>query len=328
MSPKDLAQVLCHLPIFTDANVLVGLNTSDDAGVYKVNDDFAIVFTVDYFTPVVNDPYDFGAIAATNAFSDCYAMGVRPCVALNIVGFPIRTLPAEVLNRILEGGSDKAREAGVSIIGGHTIEDAEPKYGMAVAGFAHPDAIITNSGAQEGDMLILTKPLGIGILTTGIKGSITSEKGESKAIEVMKTLNAEASAIMTQVGANACTDITGFGLLGHLYEMCVASKVGAEIRLSDVPVLGEAWELAKTGIIPAGAYANKEHVSAYVTFAEGIGEIPQIVLCDPQTSGGLLISVSSDKVGTMVSKFSQVGIQGAVIGGITSREAGCIVVVE
>jgi selenide, water dikinase len=304
------------------------MSTADDAAVYRVRDDLAVAFTVDYFTPIVDDPYDFGAIAAANAMSDCYAMGVTPSIALNIVGFPARTLPMFVLDRILKGGSDKTSEAKVSIIGGHTIDDPEPKYGMAVVGFTHPDAIVTNAGARKGDLLVLTKPLGIGILTTGIKQGVTPASAAHQAIEQMKTLNRNASLVMMDVGVDACTDVTGFGLLGHLWEMCTASKVGASVRLADVPVIPEAWKLARADVVPGGAYSNREYVAADVTFELEAGEVEQLVLCDPQTSGGLLMAVDSDKLGQLIHGLRGAGtLASAVIGEITEDLPGRIRVV-
>jgi len=328
VSPKDLAQVLRHLPPIVDPKVLVGMNTADDAAVYEIREDLAMAFTVDYFTPVVDDPYDFGAVAVANAVSDIYAMGVQPVIGLNIVGFPIRSLPVYVLDRILEGGSDKAKEAGVSIVGGHTIDDPEPKYGMAVAGFAHPREIVTNAGARKGDLLVLTKPLGIGIITTGIKQEATPAPVAARAIEVMKTLNRDASRVMMEVGVDACTDVTGFGLLGHLWEMCSASKLGARIRLSDVPVMPEAWKLAEADVIPGGAYSNREYVIADVSFDSEIGEVAQLVLCDPQTSGGLLTAVRPENADRLIEALVSAGVPAAsIIGEIVEDLPGRIGVV-
>lgn len=308
--------------------MLVGLNTADDAAVYKVRDDLAIAFTVDYFTPVVDDPYDFGQIAVANALSDCYAMGVQPSIALNIVGFPTKTLPVHVLDRILEGGADKAAEARVSIVGGHTIDDPEPKYGMAVVGFTNPSAMITNAGARKGDALVLTKPLGIGIITTAIKYDEAPQSDVERAVAQMKVLNREASLVMTEVGVDACTDVTGFGLLGHLWEMCTASDVGATVYLPDVPVLSEAWKIAEAGTIPGGAYSNREYVSADVTFAPNIGDLGQLVLCDPQTSGGLLIAVPPERAAELVDSLKVAGTPAAaIIGEITADLPGRIRVI-
>jgi len=313
------------LPPITDPNVLVGVNTADDAAVYKVRDDLAIAFTVDYFTPVVDDPYDFGAITVANSLSDCYAMGVEPSIALNIVGFPTRTLPLHILDSILRGGSDKAKEAGVAIIGGHTIDDPEPKYGMAVIGFVHPNAVLTNSGARKGDVLVLTKPLGIGIISTGIKLDTAPEPAARQAVDLMKILNRDAARAMVEVGVHACTDVTGFGLLGHLWEMASGSKVGATISLASVPVLGEAWPLAEQGTVPGGAYSNREYVAADVTFDSEVGEVAQIVLADPQTSGGLLIAVPPKKADELVQALNSVGTPVAArIGEITADLPGRI----
>lgn len=303
------------------------MNTADDAGVYKIRDDLAIAFTVDYFTPVVDDPYDFGAIAVANALSDCYAMGVQPSVALNLVGFPTNTLPMYVLDQILKGGSDKACEAGVSIIGGHTIDDPEPKYGMAVVGFTHPDAVISNAEAVEGDKLVLTKPLGFGIITTAIKARSVDGPALRQVTDLMKTLNRDASLVMSNIGADACTDVTGFGLLGHLWEMCSASKLGARISLSSIPVLEETRPLAEQGIVPGGAYSNREYVIADVEFGPSIGELDQLILCDPQTSGGLLIAVPPEKADALVLALIQAGVPAAaVIGEITEDLPGRITV--
>ena len=312
-----------------DPKVLVGMKTADDAAVYQIRDDLAMAFTVDYFTPVVDDPYDFGAVAVANAVSDCYAMGVQPAIGLNIVGFPVRGLPIYVLDRILEGGSDKAKEAGVSIVGGHTIDDPEPKYGMAVAGFARPDEIITNAGARKGDVLVLTKPLGIGIITTGIKQEATPGPVAERAIELMKTLNRDASRVMTEIGVDACTDVTGFGLLGHLWEMCSASELGARIGLSDVPILPEAWKLAEADVIPGGAYSNREYVAADVSFEDGMDEVAQLILCDPQTSGGLLMAVRPERSAQLIEGLGSAGTPAAaIIGEIVEDLPGRISVAE
>lgn len=302
------------------------MNTADDAGVYKIREDLAIAFTVDYFTPVVDDPCDFGAIAVANALSDCYAMGVQPSVALNLVGFPTGTLPMYVLDDILRGGSDKASEAKVTIIGGHTIDDPEPKYGMAVVGFTHPDAVISNAEAVKGDKLVLTKPLGIGIITTAIKARSADGPIVRLVTDLMKMLNRDASLIMSDIGADACTDVTGFGLLGHLWEMCTASKLGARISLAEIPMLDEARTIAEQGIVPGGAYSNREYVAADVEFGE-IGDVDQLILCDPQTSGGLLIAVPPEKADALVLALIQAGVPAAaVIGEITEDLPGRITV--
>ena len=290
-----MAQVLGHLPKVEDPNVLVGTNTADDAAVYKIRDDLAIVQTVDYFTPVVDDPYTFGQITAANSLSDIYAMGAKPLFALNIVGFPAKTLPLEVLTQILKGGADKAAEAGVSIIGGHTINDEEPKYGLSVTAVIDPSKVITNAGAKPGDRLILTKPLGIGIITTAIKKGVVSHETIDEVVRVMSTLNKNAAEVMIETGVNACTDITGFGFLGHLYEMVKGSGAGARINLARVPVIAEAWDLIRQGVAPGGTHRNLAYLEKNLVVNSGISHEALLVLADAQTSGGLLISVPADK---------------------------------
>jgi selenide, water dikinase len=282
---------LSQLPSITDPNVLIGTKTADDAAVYKISDTLAIVQSVDYFTPVVDDPYIFGQITAANSLSDIYAMGATPLFALNIAGFPVDTLPLDVLAKILQGGADKAAEAGISIIGGHTIKDAEPKYGMAVTAVIHPDKVISNAGAKPGDRLILTKPLGIGIITTAMKSGKASAQTVSEVIDVMAELNKAAAEAMIAVGAHACTDITGFGFLGHLSEMVRGSGVGAVITLSQVPVLAEAWSLVRQGIAPGGSRRNLEFLRERLEVSGGVGEDALLLLADAQTSGGLLIAL-------------------------------------
>lgn len=282
---------MSQLPSITDPNVLIGTRTADDAAVYRVSETLAIVQTVDYFTPVVDDPYTFGQITAANSLSDIYAMGAAPLFALNIAGFPADTLPLEILARILQGGADKAAEAGISIIGGHTIKDAEPKYGMAVTAVIHPDKVVSNAGARPGDRLILTKPLGLGIITTAMKQGKVSAETIAAATEVMTTLNKGAAEAMAAVGANACTDVTGFGLLGHLSEMVRGSGVGAVISVTQVPVLEEAWSLVRQGIAPGGSRRNLEFIRERLAVAADVGEDALLLLADAQTSGGLLIAL-------------------------------------
>lgn len=274
----------------------MGTSTSDDAAVYRLSDDLALVMTVDVFTPIVDDPYQYGVISAANALSDIYAMGARPLLALNIVGFPRGKLPLEVLGAILQGGAAKAEEAGVLIIGGHSIDDPEPKYGLAVTGTIHPKKIITNAGGRSGDVLVLTKPLGIGVITTGIKQGKTSEAAAETAIRVMSILNRGASEAMVEVGVDACTDITGFGLLGHLHEMAVASGVSARISASSIPMLPEAHSLARQGAIAGGTARNFEFLEDKVSYDEAIDEETRLLLADAQTSGGLLIAVPRDRL--------------------------------
>lgn len=283
--------------------MLVGAETSDDAAVYQLDHDLAIVQTVDYITPVVDDPYSCGLIAAANSLSDIYAMGGRPLFALNIVGFPVGSLPLSVLEEILRGGADKAWEAGASIIGGHTIDDPEPKYGLVVTGVIEPTKIFRNSTARIGDDLILTKPLGLGIITTGIKRDKVTKATIDAAIDLMAILNKDASEAMVEVGAHACTDVTGFGLLGHLREMTAGSKVGARIFLSKVPVLPEAWGLVELGICPGGTQRNRESLRDAIVWNPEIREEAQLILCDAQTSGGLLIAASKEASPRLIQRL-------------------------
>lgn len=279
------------------------MDTSDDAAVYQLDSDLAIVQSVDFITPVVDDPYCCGQIAAANSLSDIYAMGATPLFALNIVGFPIGSLPLSVLEEILRGGADKVREAGASIIGGHSIDDPEPKYGLVVTGLIHPTKIFKNCTARVGDDLVLTKPLGLGIITTGIKREKVEKATIDAAVDLMATLNRGASRAMVEVGAHACTDVTGFGLLGHLHEMTAGGKVGARIFLSKVPVLSEAWGLVQSGIYPGGTERNRESLRGAIIWNPKIREEAQLILCDAQTSGGLLIAVPKDKTETLIQRL-------------------------
>jgi len=318
--------VLRHLPPITDPAVLVGINTADDAGVYRLAPDLALVQTVDLFTPVVDDPYWFGAVAAANALSDVYAMGGTPRLGMNIAGFPRSKLPLDVLGEILRGGADKCAEAGVVIIGGHTIDDAEPKYGLAITGVVHPERVVTNARARPGDLLVLTKPLGMGVITTGIKQGRTSRATVDEAIRIMATLNRAAAEAMVATGVSAATDVTGFGLLGHLHEMTRASGVRARIRVGDVPVLGEAWSLARQGTIPGGTLRNREALGDDVSW-DGVGEDAQILLCDAQTSGGLLIAVPAARLDELCAALRRRGVPVvAAIGEITAAGRGEIAV--
>lgn len=295
--------MLSQLPTFTDPRILVGPETCDDAAVYQLTEDLAIVQSVDYITPVVDDPYACGAVAAANSLSDIYAMGGRPLFCLNIVAFPAGKLPIRVLALILQGGADKVKEAGAAIVGGHSIDDPEPKYGLVVTGVIHPKKVLTNANAQVGDDLVLTKPLGLGIITTGIKGERVSQHTVDEAVHVMTVLNRDAADAMIEVGVNACTDVTGFGLLGHLHEMTSASGVGARISLSAVPVLSEAWTLVKEGICPGGTKRNRQSLDGKVAWAPEITDEGQLILCDAQTSGGLLIAVPKEKSAQLVKRL-------------------------
>ncbi|MDO8670064.1 MAG: selenide, water dikinase SelD, partial [Dehalococcoidia bacterium] len=293
--------------------------------VYKLTDDIALVQTVDLFTPVVDDPYSFGAIAVANALSDVYAMGGKPITALNIVCFPARGLPLEILAEILKGGSDKAREADTVIIGGHTLDDKEPKYGLAVTGIVHPGKIITNAGARVGDDLVLTKPLGIGIITTAHKANLVSAETVKKITELMATLNKAGAEAMIQCGIDSATDVTGFGLLGHLHEMTLGSKVGARIWADKVPVIPETWEIVEDGLAPGGTYNNLKFLENSIVWGEGITLAQQLVFCDAQTSGGLLIAVPKERTRLLIELLEQARTPVAAhIGEIVEDEQGRI----
>ena len=302
------------------------MEKADDAGVYKLTDDLAIVQTVDFFTPIVDDPYTFGQIAVANALSDVYAMGGKPLTALNIVCFPSKALDISVLRDILRGGIDKMREAGVVLIGGHSVEDPELKYGLSVTGTVHPNRVLTKGGARPGDKLLLTKPIGTGIISTAVKGGMASDQVINAVAQSMAALNKTASEVMLQVGVNACTDITGFGLLGHACEMIQDSRIGLRIHSASVPIFPETIELAGMGMIPGGTYRNKEFRSKMVDSA-GIADVMLDILFDPQTSGGLFVSVSADKASLLLARLKEAGvIDAAIVGEVVSHPKQRIVV--
>lgn len=309
-------------------NLLVGCDSFADAAVYRLRDDLALVQTLDFFTPVVDDPYLFGQIAAANALSDVYAMGAQPLTAMNIVCFPSRTLDVNVLGDILRGGADKVLEAGALIVGGHSVEDNEPKYGLSVTGTVHPDKLITNSNAKPGDCLILTKPLGSGLILTAAKAEMAGPNELETAILVMKALNKEASLAMSAIGVNAATDITGFGFLGHAREVAIASGVSLEISFSRIPLLRGALRAAGMGLVPGGAYANREHVAVGLEIVNktAVGERELDVLCDPQTSGGLLISVSQAKEQQLLAALAARNVTAASVGRVTDGKQGNIAI--
>ena len=283
------------LPPVDDPALLVGAETLDDAAVYRLSDDLALVQTVDFFTPVVDDPYDFGRIAAANAFSDVYAMGGRPLTALNIVCFPSGVLPLDYLASILRGGAEIARQAGATIVGGHTIDDPEPKYGLAVTGIVRPGEELTNAGARVGDLLVLTKPLGTGVIATAIKQGKASVEAIAAATASMVSLNRDGAEVARAYGARALTDVTGFGLLGHLTEMCRAAGVAAEIWFDRLPLLPQAVQLAREGVIPGGTRRNLEFVEAWTAFDPALEPWERLLCSDAQTSGGLLLSIPADR---------------------------------
>ncbi len=328
LRPQQLEEVLQSLPVPLDKNVMVDTRTHDDAAVYRITDEIAIVQTIDFFTPVVDDPYSFGAIAAANALSDVYAMGAEPRFALNVVGFPSNRLPLEVLGQILKGAQDKATEAGVSILGGHSVEDTEPKFGMAVTGFVHPSRILTNARACEGDRLILTKPIGTGILATALKREMASVEVAKKIIDLMSELNLKAYRVMMNYPVNACTDITGFGLLGHLREMTEGSGNDAEIIASSVPVVEETWAMVRANMIPGGTLSNLDYVGPVTDWDPSIGRETRLVLCDAQTSGGLLISVPEANAEDLLHDLHSEGLlYSSAIGRITRKGNGRISVI-
>ena len=300
----------------------MGIDTSDDAGVYLLNEETALIQTLDFFTPIVDDPYLFGQIAAANSLSDVYAMGGKPLTAMNIVAFPACKLPAEVLLAILSGGQQKIAEAGAVMVGGHTIDDDDPKYGLSVTGIAHPKKILTNAGAQPGDALILTKAIGTGVLYTAMRAGLFPS-GVAAAAQSMAQLNRYAAEVMARYPVHACTDITGFGLLGHAYEMAAASAVDMEIDSLRVPLLPEATAAAGMGLIPAGAYANREYLKQ-IMFGAAVPVVLQDLLFDPQTSGGLLISVPADQADAILQDMQAEISVAACIGKVSNKGKGNI----
>lgn len=328
MQPSDLESILKKLPITTDPNVLVGNTSGDDAAVYLVNPELAIVQTLDFFTPIVDDPYDFGAIAAANALSDIYAMGAKPLFALNIVAFPVQRLPLEVLENILLGAADKASEAGISIIGGHSIDDTEPKFGMCVTGLVHPGKAWKNLGAQPGDILILTKPLGTGIISTAVKSGLAGDDAAAEASKWMKQLNNKAAVAFSKFPVNACTDITGFGLAGHLSEMTRGSSVDAEISFKALPFMKQVKELAVAGAIPGGTHKNLDFYQEWIRWKTVLSETEKLMFCDAQTSGGLLVSIPAQFEKQLMFELKENGVELAVvIGRITQSGSGIINVI-
>jgi selenide, water dikinase len=310
-----------------DPNLLVGLDTSDDAGVYKLTDDIAIIQTVDYFTPIVDDPYMFGQIAAANALSDVYAMGGKPKTVLNIVGFPIKKLGPDMLAEILKGAADKTKEAEALLVGGHSIDDQEPKFGLSVTGLIHPDKVLKNVGAKPGDALVITKPIGVGIMTTAIKRDMVTNEQIQKVTETMASLNKIAAESLEGLNPNACTDITGFGLLGHASEMARGSDASLTIYYNQVPLLYGTEELAEKGIIPGGTISNYEWLSDATVYSEKITETEKYILCDAVTSGGLLVSLPKEEAEVYVERLRSKGIaEASIVGEVTEKRECCIYV--
>lgn len=327
MGPGTLQQILGGIHFRRDDRLLVGIETADDAGVYQISDDLALIQTVDFFTPMVDDPYLFGQIAAANALSDVYAMGGRPLTAMNIVCYP-QCGDLAMLTEIIRGGRDKTEEAGALVVGGHTVDDNEPKYGLSVTGTVHPDRVVMNRGACPGDYLYLTKSLGTGIISTGIKAEMASEESVKAAADSMALLNRGASEAMMMAGVNAATDVTGFGLLGHVMEMAEASGRSALLWADSVPMLPGCLDLASMGIIPAGAYNNRDYLRDRIRFAAGLPESVQDLLYAPETSGGLVISVSAGKRAALEQAFADSNVAGICIGRMTARRSVVIEVVR
>lgn len=325
IGPGTLAQVLGNLPKFHDENLLVGVETSDDAAIYKVNDELALIQTLDFFTPVVDDPYLFGQIAAANSLSDVYAMGGEPRTALNIVGFP-SCLDPKILGRILEGGASKVLEAGAILAGGHSIQDDEPKYGLSVTGFVNPNKIFKNYGSQPGDVIIITKQVGSGLINTAIKAEMAEKSQIDEVVTVMTSLNKKAKEVIENYPISACTDITGFGLAGHAMEMAASSKVTFEIDVNKVPYIDGALEMAKMGLVPAGTYNNKDYISGDVESCN-IEECYLDLMYDPQTSGGLLITLAESEVENIMKDFENKNMDTkvAVIGRVLEKQEKSIV---
>lgn len=313
MGPGDLEKALCGLDVPRHPDLLVGLDTGDDAGVYRLNDDLAIIQTVDFFTPIVDDPYSFGLIAAANALSDIYAMGGAPLTAMNIICFPLKSMDMSVLQETLRGGLDKIKEAGALLVGGHSVEDEEFKYGLSVTGTVHPDRFLTNRGARVGDRLIITKPVGTGIINTAIKGNLVDQELVKGVISIMSCLNRIAAEEFESFDISACTDVTGFGLLGHACEMIQGDDIGLKIFQDAVPMIPRTMDFARMGIVPAGAHRNHDFRKDYLVGAEYIDNAFMDILFDPQTSGGLLIAVGEDEAQGLLRRLKEKGVKEAVV---------------
>ncbi|MCI0522920.1 MAG: selenide, water dikinase SelD [Bacteroidales bacterium] len=325
--PRLLEELLRGLPLSADPNILVDISTHDDAGVYKISDDLALVFTTDFFPPLVSDAYGFGLIAATNSISDVYAMGGKPLLALNIMMFPSADIPLEVYSEILQGGYDKAREAGVSIIGGHSIDDYPPKYGLAVIGTVHPDRIITNTGVREGDLLILTKPVGTGIILAGQRMKMTTDEQVAGARCHMMRLNNDGAAVMQRYGIRGATDITGFGLTGHALKMARGSGVTIRINMGSVPLMSGVYDLVSQGCIPGAAFRNLDYAERDTLFEEGLDYNLRMISLDAQTSGGLLMSVSEEKAAAVLDDLHAAGHhEAAVIGRVLTKNDNPLII--
>ena len=319
---------MCGLQQSDDPNLIAGFEGAEDAGVYRIGPDLALVQTIDFFTPIVDDPYFFGQIAAANALSDVYAMGGKPITAMNVVCFPARTLDIDILREILRGGLVKMSEAGVTLVGGHSVNDPELKYGLSVTGLIHPSKVVTNGGARPGDFLVLTKPIGTGIINTAIKNEKASPETVKKVQMIMTALNKAASEAMVISNANACTDVTGFGLLGHLSEIMKASKVGAIIDINKVPIIEETFEFAKQGFVPGGTRRNKEFRRNMIESKQNISDEMINILFDPQTSGGLLISIPEQNIEALLKELAKREVECTVVIGKVIQEPECKVILQ
>jgi selenide, water dikinase len=326
--PKQLEEILRLLPLPADPNILVDIDTHDDAGVYRINDDLALVLTTDFFPPVCSDPYEFGQVAAANSISDVYAMGGDPVLALNIMMFPSTRLPLEAYSAILRGGSDKAAEAGVRIIGGHTIDDFPPKYGLAVTGFVHPARVITNAGARPGDRLVLTKPVGTGIISAGLRLGMASDSDVKAALSQMKLLNKTGAEIMKKYNVRGATDVTGFGLAGHALKMARASNVTITLKMRSVPLTGDTYRLTDEGCIPGASFRNLEYVESTMETAEDLDYNLKMIAFDAQTSGGLLMSVPEEKLDLLLSDLHSAGLVTSDIIGSVAEKSGAFLRLE
>jgi selenide,water dikinase len=325
IGPGDLAQVLAGLPFQTDPNIIAGMERAEDAGVYKLRDNLALVQTTDFFTPTVDDPYEFGRIAVTNAVSDVYAMGGKPITALNIVCFPKDTMDFAILREVLKGGLDQMHEAGVILLGGHSVDDPEIKYGIAVTGVIHPDKVVHNNTAKPGDKLILTKPLGTGIISTAIKRGKASKAAIARVTESMTTLNRTASELMVAAGAHASKDITGFGLLGHASEMIQGMNIGMNIDGAAIPIFPEALQYAGEGMVPGGTGRNRDYRQHMVDMDPSVPPLTQDILYDPQTSGGLFIAIAPSRATKLLKDLHTAGVTvAAIIGEVTKEHPGRI----
>ncbi len=327
MSPGDLAEILSELPLERDPNLIVGAETCDDAGVYKLTKDIALIQTLDFFTPIVNDPHDFGKIAAANSLSDVYSMGGRPLTAMNIVCFPVKEMKKQVLKQIIAGGLEIVHQAGAVLLGGHSVQDPELKFGLSVTGIVHPDKIVANSGAIPGDLLVLTKPLGTGILATALKAGMLEPATIRYVTDLMASLNKGAAEAMVQVGVNAATDITGFGLIGHAIEMAMASNVSMRIHATNVPIIPEALTFASIGMIPEGTHKNRSFCACRMQVAKDVDSLLIDILTDAQTSGGLLISVSKERLDALLNALEHKACHcHQVVGEVIEGEPGKIFV--